>query len=63
MPAPVAVSVVARVVLSGVFAAAITVVVGWMINQIHKDDERQRQRRYREGEEEERPRARNAGAG
>ena len=63
MPAPLAVSFVARVVLSGVLAAAITAAVGWMINEIHQDDERQRQRRTREGEEEERARERNADAG
>ena len=59
MPAPLAVTVVARVVLSGVFAAAITAAVGWMINEIHKDDEKQRQRRIRERDEEERAHARN----
>ena len=48
MPAPLAVTVVARVILSGVFAAAIAAALGWMIKEIHKDDERQRQRRTRE---------------
>lgn len=52
MPAPSAISVVSRVILSSVLAAAITALVGWMINEIHKDDERQRQRRIREPDEE-----------
>ena len=62
MPAPLAIPIVARVVLYGVVAGTVAA-VGSMINEIHKDDERQRQRRSREGDEEERARERNADAG
>jgi len=62
MPAPLAIPIVARVVLYGVVASAVAA-VGWMIKEIHKDDEKQRQRRIRERDEEERVRARNEDAG
>ena len=52
MAAPLAIPIVARVVLSGVIAGAVAA-VGWMINEIHKDDEKQRQRRIRERGEKE----------
>ena len=62
MPAPLAIPIVARVVLYGVVAGAVAA-VGWMINEIHTDDENQRQRRIHEREEEERVRDRNEDAG
>jgi len=62
MPAPLAIPIVARVVLYGVVASAVAA-VGWMIKEIHKDDEKQRQRRIRERDEEECVRARNEDAG
>ncbi len=55
MAAPLAIPIVARVVLSGVVAGTVAA-VGWMINAIHKDDEKQRQRRIRERGEEDRAR-------
>jgi hypothetical protein len=62
MPAPLAIPIVARVVLYGVVAGAVAA-VGWMIKEIHKADANQRQRRIHEREEEERVRDRNADAG
>ena len=62
MPAPLAIPIVARVVLYGVVASAVAA-VGWMIKEIHKDDEKQRQRRIRERDEEECLRDRNEDAG
>ena len=56
MPAPLAIPIVARFVLYGVVAGAVAA-VGWMIKEIHKDDEKQRQRRIRERNEEDRVRA------
>jgi hypothetical protein len=50
MAAPLAIPIVARVVLVGVVAGTVAA-VGWMINEIRKDDEKQRQRRIRERNE------------
>jgi hypothetical protein len=50
MPAPLAIPIVTRVVVFGV-AAGTVAALGWMINAIHKDDEKQRQGRTREGRE------------
>ena len=61
MPAPLVIPIVARVVLYGIVAGAVAA-VGWMINEIHKDDENQRQRRIHERDEEERDRERNEDA-
>ena len=61
MPAPLAIPIVARVVLYGVVAGAVAA-VGWLIKEIHKDDENQRQRRIRERDEEECLRDRNEDA-
>ena len=47
MAAPLAIPVVARVVVYGIVAGTVAA-VGWMINEIHKDDEKQRQRRMPE---------------
>ena len=55
MAAPLAIPIVARVVLSGVIVGTVAA-VGWMINEIHKDDEKRRQRRIRERGEEDRAR-------
>ena len=56
MAAPFAIPIVARVVLVGVVAGT-AAAVGWMINEIRKDDEKQRQRRIRKHKEKERPSA------
>ena len=61
MPAPLAIPVVARVLLYGIVTGTIAA-VGWMINEIHKDDEKQRQRRIQERDEKKRTRERNEGA-
>ena len=53
MAAPLAIPIVARVVLYGVVAGTVAA-VGWMINEIRKDDEKQRQQRIRKRNEEER---------
>ena len=50
MPTPLAIPIVARVVLYGVVAGAVAA-VGWMIAAIHKDDEKQRQRSIRDRNE------------
>jgi len=55
MAAPLAIPIVARVVLTGIVAGTVAA-VWWMINEIRKDDETQRQRRIRERDEEERDR-------
>ena len=55
MAAPLAIPIVARVVLSGVIVGTVAA-VGWMIKEIHKDDEKRRQRRIRERGEEDRAR-------
>lgn len=47
MPAPLVIPIVLRTVVYGV-AISTLAAVGWMINEIHKDDEKQRQRRIRE---------------
>ena len=52
MPAPLAIPIVARVVLYGVVAGTVAA-VGWMIKEIYKDDEKQRERRIRERDEDE----------
>lgn len=62
MPAPLAIPIVARVVLYGIVAGTVAA-VGWMIKEIHNDDENQRQRRIQEREEEECIRDRNEDAG
>ena len=62
MPAPLVIPIVARVVLYGIVAGAVAA-VGWMINEIHKDDEKHRQRRIQERDEEECLRDRNEDAG
>ena len=51
MAAPLAIPIVARVVLSGIIVGTVAA-VGWMIKEIHKDDEKRRQRRIRERGEE-----------
>lgn len=61
MPAPLAIPIVARVVLYGVVAGAVAA-VGWMIKEIHKDDENQRERRIHERDEEKGVRERNENA-
>lgn len=61
MPTPLAIPVVTRVVLYGIVTGTIAA-VGWMINEIHKDDEKQRQRRIQERCEKERTRERSEGA-
>ena len=48
---PLAILIAARVVLFSIVAGTVAA-VGWMINEIHKDDERQRQHRIRERDEE-----------
>ena len=50
------------ILLYGVVAGAVAA-VGWMIKEIHNDDEYQRQRRIQERDEEERVRERNEDAG
>jgi len=62
MPAPLAIPIVSRVVLYGVVAGTVAA-VGWMIKEIHKDDENQRQRRIHERDDEEGVRERNEDAG
>lgn len=52
MAAPLAIPIVARVVLYGVVAGTVAA-VGWMINEIRKDGEKQRQRRIRKHKEKE----------
>jgi hypothetical protein len=61
MPAPLAIPVVARVILYGIVTGTIAA-VGWMINEIHEDDEKQRQRRIQKRNEKERARERSEGA-
>lgn len=52
MAAPLAIPILARVLLYSVIAGT-AAAVGWMINEIRKDDEKQRQRRYRKREDDE----------
>ena len=61
MAAPLAIPVVARVVVYGIVAGTVAA-VGWMINKIHKDDERQRQRRMPERGEDKGARERREGS-
>jgi len=60
MAAPLAIPILARVVLYGVVAGTVAA-VGWMINEIHKDDEKQRERRIRKREDDEGIRERREG--
>lgn len=60
MPAPLVIPIVARIALYGIVTGTIAA-VGWMIAEIHKDDEKQRQRRIHERDEAERSRG-NEGA-
>lgn len=53
MAAPLLIPVVARVLLYGVVTGTVAA-VGWMLSEIHKDDEKRRQQRLRERGEEER---------
>lgn len=46
MAAPLAIPILARVLLYGVIAGTVAA-VGWMINEIRKDEEKQRRRRHR----------------
>jgi hypothetical protein len=50
MAAPLAIPIVARVVLFGAVAGAIAA-VGWMIHAIQEDDEKQRRRQLRDQRE------------